>query len=49
LENVGIFYGHLEYFNAIWDILWPLGTFIVDSVIFELIWYIFPFLVLYTM
>jgi hypothetical protein len=21
LENVGIFYGHLEYFNAIWDIL----------------------------
>jgi hypothetical protein len=27
LENVDIFYGHLEYFMAIWDILWPFGTF----------------------
>jgi hypothetical protein len=26
LENVDIFYGHLEYFIAIWDILWPFGT-----------------------
>jgi hypothetical protein len=25
MENVGIFYGHLEYFNAIWYILWPFG------------------------
>jgi hypothetical protein len=23
LENVDIFYGHLEYFMAIWNILWP--------------------------
>jgi hypothetical protein len=21
-----IFYGHLEYFKYIWDILWPFGT-----------------------
>jgi hypothetical protein len=25
--NVGIFYGHLEYFTAIWNILRPLGLF----------------------
>jgi cyanate permease len=25
-ENVGIFYDLLEYFTAIWCILWPLGT-----------------------
>jgi hypothetical protein len=29
LENVEIFYGHLEYFTDIWDILWQLGTFCV--------------------
>jgi hypothetical protein len=23
MENVGIFYGHSEYFTAIWYILWP--------------------------
>jgi hypothetical protein len=26
LENVNIFYGLLEYFMEIWDILWPFGT-----------------------
>jgi hypothetical protein len=35
MENAGIFYGHLEYFTAIWHILWPFGNVVV-------IWYIFP-------
>jgi hypothetical protein len=26
-ETVHIFYGHLGYFMAIWDILWPFGIF----------------------
>jgi hypothetical protein len=30
-----IFYGHLEYFMAIWDILWPFGTFCVHLVHFS--------------
>jgi hypothetical protein len=34
MENVCTFYGHLEYFAAIWHILWPLGNLLV-------IWYIF--------
>jgi hypothetical protein len=25
MENAGIFYGHLEYFTAIWYILWSFG------------------------
>jgi hypothetical protein len=25
LENVDIFYGHLEYFTSIWHKLWPFG------------------------
>jgi hypothetical protein len=28
-ENVGIFYGHFEYFTAIWYYLWPFGTVVV--------------------
>jgi hypothetical protein len=31
----GIFYVHLEYYAAIWYILWPFGDVLV-------IWYIFP-------
>jgi hypothetical protein len=27
MENVGIFYDHLEYFKAIWYILWQCGIF----------------------
>jgi hypothetical protein len=27
LDNADIFYGHLEYFTDIWDILWPFDTF----------------------
>jgi hypothetical protein len=34
LENVDIFYGHLEYFTDIWDIIWPFGTFFPVWVIF---------------
>jgi hypothetical protein len=33
--NVDIFYGHLEYFKAIWEILWPFATFCVDLVFFS--------------
>jgi hypothetical protein len=25
MENVGIFYDHLEYFTALWYNLWPFG------------------------
>jgi hypothetical protein len=35
MENVGIFYGHLEYISAIRYILWPFGYLVV-------IWYISP-------
>jgi hypothetical protein len=34
MENVGVFYDHLEYFTAIWYNLWPFVAF----------WYIFSFL-----
>jgi hypothetical protein len=34
MENVGLFYGHLEYITAIRYILWPFGELVV-------IWYIF--------
>jgi hypothetical protein len=27
MEDVGIFYGHLVYFMAIWSILWLFGIF----------------------
>jgi hypothetical protein len=26
MENVVIFYDHLEYFTAVWNKLWPFGT-----------------------
>jgi hypothetical protein len=35
MEKVGIFFGHLEHFMAIWNTLWPFGNLVV-------IWYIFP-------
>jgi hypothetical protein len=35
LENVAIFYGHLEYFKDIEDILGPFGTFCVHLVHFS--------------
>jgi uncharacterized metal-binding protein len=41
MENVGTFYGHLEYFTANWYILWPFNNVVV-------IWFIlffFTFLV----
>jgi hypothetical protein len=34
MENVGVFYGHLEYFMAIWYTLWSFGHVVI-------IWYIF--------
>jgi hypothetical protein len=42
LENVDIFYDHLEYFTDIWYILWPFGTFCVKSVHFFRFWYHVP-------
>jgi hypothetical protein len=41
LKIVDVFYGHLEYYTDIWDILWPLGTFCVHWVHFVFIGYIF--------
>jgi hypothetical protein len=34
MENVVIFYDHLEYLTTIWNNLWPFGIVVV-------IWYIF--------
>jgi hypothetical protein len=42
LENVYIFYGHMEYFTDIWDISWPFGTFCVHLVHFIRFWYHVP-------
>jgi hypothetical protein len=39
LENVDIFYVHVEYFMDIWDILWPFGTLFVHLVNFFQFWY----------
>jgi hypothetical protein len=35
MENACMFYGHLEYFRAIWCTLWTFGNVVV-------IWYMFP-------
>jgi hypothetical protein len=35
MENVDIFYGHLEYFTDIWGILGPFGIFCVHLVHFS--------------
>jgi hypothetical protein len=42
MENVGIFYGHLEYLIEIRDILWPFAAFCVDLVHFSGFWYRAP-------
>jgi hypothetical protein len=36
LENVGVFYAHLEHITAIWYSLWPYGDFFGNYI------YIFP-------
>jgi hypothetical protein len=36
MENVGIFYDHLQYFTAIWCILWPFGIVCCNLVNFSL-------------
>jgi hypothetical protein len=41
MEDVGIIYGHLAYFTAIWYSLWPFGVFYS----YIHIWYNFPILV----
>jgi hypothetical protein len=33
MENIGIFYGHLEYIMAIWYITWPFGSLVVFSLV----------------
>jgi hypothetical protein len=40
MENIGIFYGHLVYFTAIWYILWIFGIFCSHLIYSEGIWYI---------
>jgi hypothetical protein len=40
MENVGICYGHLEHFTAIWYILWPFGNVVVIWLYFFPFWYI---------
>jgi hypothetical protein len=41
MEDVGIFYGNLDYFTAIWSILRPFGISCGHWVDFIFIWYIF--------
>jgi hypothetical protein len=41
MEDVGIFYGHLDNFMAIWTIFRPFGTFYGHLVYFPPFWYIF--------
>jgi hypothetical protein len=44
MEYVGIFYGHLVTFSAIWSIICPFGVFYGHLVYFMAIWYIlWPF------
>jgi hypothetical protein len=40
MEVVGIFYGHLVYFTAIWYILCPFGICYGNLVYFPLFWYV---------
>jgi hypothetical protein len=42
MENAGIFYGHLEYFMVIWNILRSFGIFFWPFGYVVVIWYIFP-------
>jgi hypothetical protein len=39
MENVGIFYGHWEYFTAIWYILWPFRIVVVTRYFFPVLVY----------
>jgi hypothetical protein len=37
MENLGIFYGHWDYFRAIGNILWPFGIFCGNLVFFPVL------------
>jgi hypothetical protein len=39
MENVAIFFGHLEYFTTLLYILWSYGIFFGDLVYFLEVWY----------
>jgi hypothetical protein len=41
MEDVGVFYGHLVYYAAIWYILWQFGIFCGHLVYCMVIWYIY--------
>jgi hypothetical protein len=40
MENVVIFYDHLEHFTAIWYNLWPFGKVCSHLVYFSPFWYV---------
>jgi hypothetical protein len=42
MEDVGLFYGLLVYFTAIWSILWPFCIFVPYLVNFFPFWYAIP-------
>jgi hypothetical protein len=48
MDDVGLFYGHLDYCMAIWSISWSFGIFYGHFIYFVAIWYIFPVLVCWT-
>jgi hypothetical protein len=35
MEDVGVFYGHLISFTAIWHLLWPFGIFIFPILVYR--------------
>jgi hypothetical protein len=42
VEDIGIFYGSLVYFAAVWYILCPFGIFCGGLAYFFLLWYVAP-------
>jgi hypothetical protein len=42
MEDVGIFYGHLDYFMAMSYVLWPFGMVCSFLVYFSPFWYVVP-------
>jgi hypothetical protein len=47
VEDVGIFYGHLVYFTAIWYTLWIFGIFCGNLVFFPVLVFVGTYQTLY--
>jgi hypothetical protein len=42
MENIGLFYGHMVYFIAIWYIFWPFAILYGYLVYISPFWYVVP-------